>query len=518
MVRLSNALSARMRSAESERGVAMLSAIIFMIIMAGLSVVLVSVVLGQTVPAYIAQKSTQTINVAQSGMQATMGLFRSAASAPDASGNVYGNPAKLPCTVTGKVNAVSDGLQYSVTITYFLTDPTGQSASWIAANKMSCSSSSGLTDAPGYAIVLSTGAGSAIPGSASATTGNRTIQAIYKFKITTVNIPGGRIYDFANAYCLDADTATVGSLVHFLPNASCTNDSDELWIYDDDYEIKLASTVTTTNPGLCVTGPVVNGQPTQNATLQTCLTTAARWNELWAWIGGNAWQGQNQAIATGPSGYCLATGYSDGTNLNGKPLLVSTGCNGGFAPSAEVGAGAAGYTTHQIVNYDEFGRCADVTNEDLSSSFMISYPCKQDATGVGTYLLWNHKWFYSEPPTGQPSLGNQQIYVYYLDNSASKFCLQTPSATASPAYVTFQTCTSSAQQQWTRVQDNGSYATSYVFVDTFGRCLTADSTDVYAGNWSKIVMKTCSPALNQKWNAPASQSDSSVSSYREIAP
>jgi Ricin-type beta-trefoil lectin domain len=514
MTRFSDVLNERVRADDSERGVALLSAIIFMIIMAGLSVVLVSTVLGQVVPSYIGQKSTQTINVAQSGMQAAMGLLRSAAAAPDASGNVYGSPGKLPCSVTGQVNGVADGLRYNVTIAYYPSDPLATPA----PIQMGCTSGGGVTDPPAYALIRSTGVGSAIPGSASATTGNRIIQAVYKFKISTVNIPGGRIYDFANNYCLDAVSASVGSLVRFLPAASCTADDKELWIYDDDYEIKLASTVTTSNPGLCISGPAVNGQPTQNVTLQACVSTAARWNELWAWIGGNTWQGQNQVIATGPSGYCLATGVADGSNLTGRYLLVATGCSGGFAPTAEVGAGAAGYTTHQIVNYDEFGRCADVTNEDLSSSFLISYPCKQDATGVGTYLLWNHKWFYSEPPTGQASLGNQQIFVYYLDNTSSKYCLQTPAVGASPAYVTFQTCTSSAQQKWTRVNDTGTYATSYVFIDTFGRCLATDSSDLYAGNWSKLVMQVCSPGLNQKWNAPAGQSDSTVGSYREIAP
>jgi Ricin-type beta-trefoil lectin domain len=518
MKRLAMSVKARMQDAENERGVAMLSAVLFMIIMAGLCTVLVSTVLAQTIPVYIAQKSTQTINGAQSGMQAAMSLIRTATDV-NGSGATYGDPGELPCTVTGKPNAQTDGLTYTVAISYYLLDPTGKDSTWLGANDLNCSGGGGVNVTPSYALIVAKGLGTNVPGSASATLGNRTVQAIYKFKVSAVNIPGGRIYDFANAYCLDASSATVGSTVRFLAKASCTSDAKELWIYATDYEIKLASTVTTTNPGLCITGPAVAGGATQNATLQTCRTNATRWNQLWAWMGASAWQGQNPDIVSGPSGYCLATGVADGSNLTGRLLLVSsTGCSGAFAPTAEVGAGAAGYTTHQIVNYDEFGRCVDVTNEDLSSSFMISYPCKQDATGTGTFLLWNHKWYYTEPPTGQASLGNQQIFVNYLDNPASKYCLTTPSQTANPAYVTFQGCSTTNQQKWTRVQDSGTYATSYLFVDTYGRCLAVDPTDLYNSNWSKLVVVTCDGTLTQKWNAPAGNSSSTVGSYKETYP
>jgi hypothetical protein len=182
-----------------------------------------------------------------------------------------------------------------------------------------------------------------------------------------------------------------------------------------------------------------------------------------------------------------------------------------------VGAGAASYATHQIVNFKEFGRCADVTNEVISYAFMISYPCKQDATGTGAALLWNHKWYYSEPTAPATALADQQIFVYYLDNLNSKYCLTTP-ATGSGGYPTFTACNGSASQNWTRVFNTGSYVASYLFTDRYGRCLTAAVTDKYNGSWSKITATTCTGSDYQKWNAPPTYTDSTVASYREVAP
>ena len=89
------------RGDDSEGGAALLSAMIFMIIMAGLSVVLLSTVLGQTVPSVAAQRNTKTIYAAQAGMQASLAMLRSAAAAPDASGKVYGSLSQLKCSRDG---------------------------------------------------------------------------------------------------------------------------------------------------------------------------------------------------------------------------------------------------------------------------------------------------------------------------------------------------------------------------------------------------------------------------------
>lgn len=512
-----------MSPARREEGVALLSAILFMVLMASMSLVLVSVVLSQTVPSSIAQKRTTTIYAAQTGLQSTLALIRAAAAAPDFSGQVYGASSKLPCATTasplvGNVNGQSDGTTFSVVITYWKGNPTNQTSTWLAdsANKVSCTQAAGGT-VPAFATIVSQGKSGAVARQSDATVGNRTLSAIYQFKVSNVNIPGGRIYDYNKGYCMHAVSAAIGALVTFTAAASCTDDTLELWNYATDYKIKLASSLAGNSAGLCITGPVSYGQATQNATLQTCKasTDAARWNQLWSWMGSDTWQGQNSTIANGNSNYYLGTGYSAGTVLTGKYLQVlSGGTNGALAPTTQVGAGAAGASTHQIVNYKEFGRCADVTGENIGASYMISYPCKQDPTGTGNYLLWNHKWYYDEPTSPATTLGPQQIYVNYPhDNTTTKYCLTAPT---NGNYPVFATCVAgNVQQRWTRSLVASTYASSYLFTDNSGRCLTVDPTDLYVGLYSKVIVTSCNGTDSQKWNALSNTPFANIASYKE---
>lgn len=535
--RTARALVARIGVNEDERGFALLSAIVFMVVMAGLSVVLLSAVLGQIIPANIAQKNTLTISSAEAGLQASVGLFRTAAAPPDATGKIYGDPTKLPCSFTGNANGQADGITYTVAISYFLTNPIGQTSAWKAdpTNLLGCwttgtplgvTNGVRVTTQPNFALVSSRGDAPAIPGVGTTSASSRSLSAVYQFQVSSLNIPGGRIYDRNKAFCLQAASATAGSLVTFQPIAACTttsaNDASQLWIYDTDWKIKLASSTVAPAIPLCITGPAKDGQATQSALLQACKDAAdpARWNQLWSWTGAYSWVGQKKTIADGPSGYCLATGFADGSALGGKPLLVATSCNGTFAPSSAVGAGAAGYVTNQMVNYKEFGRCADVTNENITYPFMISYPCKQDPTGTGTYLLWNHKWHYTEAAAGYAGGSPGPIYVTLP--SGVNMCLQTPATGSGSSYPTFQACdATNANQNWKRYNDTGDYTTSYLFTDTSGRCLSVSDesapADLYNG-YSKIIVAVCNTHYDQKWNAPSVTTNASVSGYREVAP
>ncbi len=506
------------RPADGEEGLAVLTAILFMLLAAGLSVVLLGVILSQATPVFTAQKTTRTIYAAQAGVQASLGVIRSLAQTDLATGKITGIRANLPCVITGRVDGNDPASFYSVTMKYFTVDPTGKTTVWQDANDMDCSGTvlAGTTQ-PLYVLALAKGNGAAVPGKADATYGNRSISAVYQFKVSNVNIAGGRIWDYNNAYCLEAKSATLGSPVVFKAAASCTSAKDltQLWVYDTDYEIKLASTTISPATPLCITS-LTNAAKTSaaagGATLQACRTDAKRWNQLWSWVGANTWQGQT-ADNLNYSSFCL----SSGTPANGSPLTVTNGCGGAFAPSTAVGAGAASYDTKQIVNYKEFGRCADVTGESITQPFMISYPCKQDPTGTGVNLKWNHKWYYTEPTLPSPSLGNQQIVVNNLGDVNQKYCLTTPSVGSK--LVTFTPCVTgnTTTQRWTRFLDTGTYATSYLFTDYLGRCLSVDPTDTFTtGKWSKMIVASCNGSLEQKWNAPASYSDSVVGGYKEV--
>jgi len=515
------ALESRLTASGDDRGVALLTALMFMILAAGLSLVLLSTILSQAVPAYTAAKNTRTVYAAQAGLQSALAIIRSVAAPPDADNHVFGAPEKLPCSVAGSVSAEGTGASYAVTVQYFSSDPTNMTPDWRNKNALVCSTSTGVATVPKFAYVASSGLDAAIPGSGSATIGNRALSAIYQFKITNINIAGGMIYNSDSTFCAEAVGKTAGSEVKFVKAAQCLNTPLQLWIYAPDWQLKLASTVGVGLTSMCITGPVNDTDSTQNVLLQPCQTDATRWNQLWSWVGGGTWAGQLKTIGNGPSAYCLQTSGADGSDLSSKKLQVKKAClsgsayqpTGAFNPSLSVGAGAAGYGTHQIVNYQEFGRCADVTNEDDTYSYMIVYPCKQDPTGVGNYLKWNHKWYYSEPTGGAKTLGPQQIYI----NNASgvKKCLTSP--TGSGVDVTFTACNSSDAQKWTRVENTGDYSTSYLFVNNWGKCLFADPSSLHNSKWSKIRVTTCNSSLAQKWNAPPTYTDATFGGYREVA-
>jgi len=511
--------NARMRRGDDE-GVALLTALLFMILVAGLSVVLLSVILSQAMPVYTAQKSTKTVYSAQAGLQAALGVVRSLAKVDPTTGNTTGIRASLPCSVSGKVDGSDSTSTYFVTMKYFMTDPTGKDTAWQNSNDMDCTGTvlPGTTQ-PLYAMAFADGRGAAIPGKSDATIGDRHISAIYKFRVTNVNIPGGRIWDYGNTFCLESGSPSVGATVTLKATANCTSasDSTQLWVYDTDYEIKLASSLAVGRTPLCITSPVnttSTAAASGAATLTACKakTDASRWPQLWSWTGSNSWVGQN-ALNTSNTGFCL----SPGTIAAGSVLTVQTSCSGGFSPSTAVGAGAASFDTKQIVNYKEFGRCADVTDQKIGNAFMISYPCKQDPTGTGTQLLWNHKWYYTEPTKPNTSVADQAIIVHDGGNTSSKYCLTAPAKGSK--LVTFTLCSSplSTNQKWTRFSLTDSADTSFTFVDKgFSRCLSVDASDTYtAGKWSKMIVATCNGSLEQKWNAPATFTASEVSGYRE---
>jgi len=537
-------IATRLRSLREERGVALMSVMLFMILLTGMSLVLLSVILGQIGPSYLAQKSTKTVYAAQAGLQSALGVVRSAAAAPDSAGNIFGDPAKLPCTFTGNLDPLSADVGYTVTIQYFVEDPTTKVEPWLSANDLNCTTlpsgepggvrnTANVLTSPEYAYIVSRGSAVSAAGRA-ATEGNRAVAAVYKFKVRNINVPGGRIFAPSTGECMEAQPLPsssvigVGSAIKFVSASQCTadrgvHDTRQLWSYAATYQIKLASSTDGVTPGLCITGV-----PTANASLQTCLSGVDRYSQLWSWTGDKTWKGQQSTISAGNANSFLSQSGA------GSNLQVTTGFVNTFAPAPAVGAGNAGKDTKQIVNYKEFGRCLDVTGARIGDPFMIAYPCKQDPSGTGNppgtgKLDWNHKWWYTETAS---TLAAQQIYVYTSYDgagngvAADRRCLETPVSPGSGKYPVFRACTRTisqtglAEQSWTRVYESADYGSSYLIKDNYGRCLTADATDQYAdgsGNrWSKITVATCTVNENQKWNAPPNDALATFSGFREL--
>ncbi len=504
-----------------DAGAALISVMLFIVLLGGLSLVLLATLLGQIAPSFSAQQNTQTGYAAQAGLQAGVGALRASGSAPNAEGIIYGNSTRLPCGFTGNVDSTAESIRYEVSIQYYSTDPTNQSDVWRDANDLTCLTPGGVSQVPRYALLVS---GAVSPATANAVTGEsqRIISAIYEFQITNINIPGGRIWDFNGEYCMRAVTATAGSQITYNSAANCPDDNQlALWVYDTDYRIKLASTTVAGQTPLCMTGPIASAAIPNRMQLQPCLeaSTPARWNQLWNLFAGPVWYGQNQTISIGRSGICISSGFSNGTNLVNQFVLARSGCVGSQRPEAKVGAGAASKATNQIVSYSEFGRCADVTDENINRTFMIVYPCKQDARGGGAGILWNHKWFYEEPAVGAAEALNQDVFIRLNDSmtAADKYCMQTPIDTSATVYVAFAVCNNTVRQDWDRVQDSGNYDTSYLFIDKYGRCLTANPNpaDLYASAYSKMTVASCNGTLAQKWNAPPGTTEATFGGYRE---
>lgn len=557
MIRLRRLIEGRLSEKSSERGVAMLTAILFMIIMAGVSTVILGVVTTQAVPSSIAQKGTKTVYSAQAGIQAALAVMRSSGTV-NGTGQTYGDPTKIPCSLTGTPNSTGDGNGYSVSISYYLVDPTPHATdpTWLNSptNKIACStgtygqSGNGPVTTPKFALITSAGTATQIPNTTN--TGNRSITAVYQFQVKNVNILGGLINNTGATACLQAVTATPGSLVTFATESSCSvtggNSALQLWSYTSTWQLALSSTQVGGLPGLCITGSVAAtppGNSWSNATLVACAGTGdpTRWNQLWSWTGSYTWEGELQNISGPNSGSWLTPAVADGTSPVGTYLRVSNSASATLAPTPLVGAGGARYATHQLVNYQEFGYCADITSEIILNPFQISFPCKQDPTGGTSAITWNQKWYYCEAtdinvtapctgtlPNGTPiTASNQQIYVYYQDNTSQKYCLTSPVVAVPPAttsfYPYYTACATSgplaAQQVWARVYNTGNFLTSYVITDDLGRCLEANSADLYKTSpaISKLWVATCDGQNHQKWNAVPTYTGGTVGGYREIS-
>ncbi len=498
----------RVRNEIGQGGMALMSTILFMFLLGGLSLVLLSTIITQLNASYGATKSTRTVNASTAGLQAGLAIIRNAAS-DDPLTPGFGDRSKLPCTeLSGMVDGETPDITYEINFRYYEEDPT-----IIGAAEITCVPGSGPSAQPHFAVITSEGQAPSRAG-VDDDEGNRKVSATYQFRVTNVNIPGGRIFDFDKNRCMEAAGTTVGSKIKFVAGSQCSDpakDDVQSWIYDTDYQIKLASSTVGGGTALCITDPRPAHSNIRDAELRPCLSSGGNLHaQLWSWTGDHSWRGQENPISDGVSNTCLRSVDS--------LLRVDDSCDGGFAPTAAAGAGAAGKATNQIVNYKEFGRCLDVTGEKIDAEFMIAYPCKQDPTGTGKDLKWNHKWYYSEPPEGQTTRGNQQIWVNHLDNSSDRRCLQAPQdGDGWGKFPRFLPCSdSNSHQRWTRVQKSADYASSYIFMDYRDRCITADPSDPLDGNWSKITVEGCSGSTAQKWNAPATSNDAEFGDFKEI--
>lgn len=481
-------------------------AMLLMVSMVGimLSALLVPMIISQDRTTRFTTTRVHALDAARSGINAVLQRIRNAVDA----GTGIGDSSGLPCdTLSGKVNS-SGPAAYTVKVEYFTSDPIDPSAP-----AMKCVSGYGTyepstgTATPSYARLTATGTdGIAVNGSS----GGRTVVSTYVFRTSNTNVPGGiiRIYPSASsttALCLDAGSATpaAGVAVVVQPCSTASPpDQKQVFVYRPDLTLLLRSSITGSYAhGLCV--DVVGPAADTPVILRPCLATGTPppYTQQWSFDDNGAFRASLANSRT--DGTLATTCFNVAFQLDGQPLKLAQ-CTGGTAnaaqawiPSPALGAGAA--APPQWVSYFEFGRCIDVTGQELTTPNLIAFPCKQNPSASA--VTWNQKFTGPVIAPGQNS-ATGRIYTRKTGTTTDS-CLTAP--TSKGGYVTVKDCGTgtAALQQWTVANGDKSliYKNKFTVVNpNSGWCLGLGApTGILS--WSTIVVEDCSGATEQKWNA-----------------
>jgi hypothetical protein len=340
------------------------------------------------------------------------------------------------------------------------------------------------------------------------------------FRTTDTNIPGGRIRIYpalstSPELCLDAGSATpsTGTLVILQPCASPPL-PQQILAYRSDLTIQLLSSVTSTSPlGLCLdtAAPPTNGKP---IFLGACVALGAPpYTQQWSF---NDSGGYTASLPTSAANGVLSSQCMSTSSQNaGAPVALASCSLGGtssptqaWIPAPAVGAGAA--EKPQIINYYEFGRCIDVTGQNVLAGHLINFPCKQNPFPGA--VAWNQKFTTPGIAAGATSAVGQ---IYTVTGLLS-YCLTSPGT--SGGYVTVQVCAdTNLRQKWTVYNGDSplSYSTKYTIVDNGSRCLGI-TTAVSGEQWSAIDVDACTGETAQKWNATTNLSTSVLQDIDEV--
>ncbi len=464
--------------------------------------------------------------------------------------NGYVVPSQLPCaTSSGWTNASSGkgSSSFTASVQYYDETPGG---AYVA---VTCTAGTGPAASSGNylarAVITSCAPAASCPdptaAGAGATSGTlRRVVSTYNFNTSNANIPGGLIYSYSNKECLIAvytDGADASSGVVLEATTACSASNPmERFQYTPSWnlDIQLGGI------DYCVQDPedTGGGSSTLAITRNCGTSTAAQWG-----VNDN---GGIQGVASSgtpsgqPNSYCLQNPLS-GDPSGAQSQKVSLGsCGSGFnntttwqmSPSTGAGGsqppnGQVFAATDQLVNYQEFGACLDVTNQNVGSSFLIDYMCKQ-FPDTGDFPSWNQRFCFHQ--TSTDSSGNPVGMLYTPQNQttctdpAHPYCLTSPLATPgslpSQVWVTVRACdlttTPTSDLSWTEWGTNGGAIHSYTWTDGSGYCLEANTANKWSpsGNtdkFSTIQVDTCNGSYQQKWNAPPSLGVSQIANTHE---
>lgn len=490
----------------------------------GVSAAMTPVVVRQFVETRNVQVRDTSLNAAQAGMDVMMARVRAAAD-PTAKADSNGLLENLPpCTLTGNpgASAAGEALPYYVTLVYKDTDGNA-----LADCPPTTVPSTAVLTSVGYSPTTGSWKGFPVnPDNCATAKANnpkpltfscRQLTATYVFTTTNTTIPGGQIKiatpSTSYAMCIDATTNLPTKTVTAPQMRKCSSTSTQRFGYTSELYLKLIYSESSSSPyGSCLDALPnhTNGNTIKfdacppPVTDPSVETPVARFQ--WSLDGSSRFHTTNSSQDI--EGTCL--GIATPTNQVNSTLQSKT-CGTGYnefiwRSDPGVGAGMAGDDTNQLVNYEQFSRCLDVTSKSTSSSYMIAWFCKQAPRGA-VDIDWNQLWYHPVPATGTDSATGNVIV-----KNGGDYCMDSPGV--SNGYITVKACGSAALKatnsyQWTVFHNTGSYATSYVITDYKGLCLaptpqgTGDSTLYHSDGTSKIKVMVCDGTELQKWNAPA---------------
>ena len=526
---------------------------------------------------------------ALAGVQAAVGEIRAASH--KANGRLVGNVAQLPCAtssspLTGTINSGSNPtIHYSVTITYTIKTSAGTSTA-------TCTRGAG--PAPGsqvqYTVVKAdiTSVGSDNPSSSTVPT--RTVHSTYTFlSPTNQNFPGGLIWSFNRDNCWTVGPSAGGRNYYLdtISSSACnTANPREQFGYEPNYTIQTViggQAYCATDPGQTQTGTVDSSSLSTDAVLlEPCSTaTPTPFDQQWGVQDSAQIEGVN--TAGNPNSWCLMN--ADPSSAE-QPVTIQGGPGGPsdcsqpysdtwtWQMTSQVGSGGSNPTpgtegpSDQLVNYLEFGRCMDVTNQNTGFGALIDYTCKQ-FPDTANYPIWNQRWCWVPVSSisGEPANSGVLYTPYNLQgqcpnpadrppSGVTPYCLRTAPDNATnpadqppgggpiqvtggynPTAVTVVDCSSllasvrsgnvpagDANMVWVAVGSGGNSLTDYTYQDYQGRCLQASSSTgivwpsgaVGSGDpWTMIQVDTCDGNLSQRWNAPPDLAPSQVTNTHE---
>lgn len=487
---------------------------------------------------------------ALAGVQTMVAQIRAASSGG------YAVLSELPCSNFSGLTNTSGSSSFIASVQYQDQNSQGKFVN------VSCTQGQGPAAAsPGSflarAVITSCSPASACPTSPTAAITQkgiwRRVVSTYDFNTSYANIPGGLIYSYSGEECFVATynngSSPSGGVTLEVTTACLPNAPLEQFQYTSNWDLAIQLG----GVQYCVQDPE-DGSPASALPLAittSCTTTGApQWgiNDVGD-IEGVAASGSGQ-----PNGYCLDNPLSSDPSGNLTEDATVGSCDSGFDNtstwqlSSDVGAGASQPAsgqlfgvTDQLVNFEEFGNCLDVTNQNSSWPFLIDYMCKQfpDTTD---YPVWNQRWCFDQLSTNSDNLPVGVLYTPQgqttCSSPSSPYCLksplQTPGQLPSTVWVTVTSCTlgSSLQNQtnllWTEWGSKGGSLHEYTWTDNAGLCLESNTSNpAYPASassapftpvgdaFSTIQVDTCDGSYEQKWNAPAILGQSQIVNTHE---